>query len=127
LRNYILLCFVLNVFPFNTYSQKYKITKRNEKQNKYVYIDTLKTYERVAEKAYRSIEMFKNIGVGYFLNNQLDKAVKWYCKLFVATNKLESEYYFHYSESLKSIGENEEANRIMEILHEKSKNIKEKI
>jgi len=30
-------------------------------------------------------------------------------------------------EGIKSIGENEEANRIMEILHEKSKNIKEKI
>lgn len=119
--------FCIKCIPFNSYSQKYIIAKSNEKQKKYVYIDTLKTYERVAEKGYRSIEIFKNIGVGYFLNNELGKAVKWYCKLFVTTNKLESEYYFRYSESLKSIGENEEANRIMEILHKKSKNIKEKI
>ena len=127
MRNYILLCLVLNFLIFSAYGQKLKNIKSIEKEKKYVYIDTIKTYERVAEKGYKSIDMFKKIGDGYFLNDQLDKAVRWYCELFSMTNKLGSEYYFRYSESLKSVGENEEANRIMEIFNKKSKDIKEKI
>ena len=94
---------------------------------KYVFIDTIKTYERVAEKGYKSIDMFKKMGDGYFLNSQLDKAVRWYCELFNMTNKLESEYYFRYSESLKSIGDIEEADKIIELFNRKSKDIKDKI
>ncbi len=127
MRNNILLCVVLNVLMFSTYGQKLKIAKSIEKEKKYVYIDTIKTYERVAEKGYKSIDMFKKMGDGYFLNDQLEKAVRWYCELFAMTNKLGSEYYFRYSESLKSVGENEEANRIMEMFNRKSKDIKEKI
>ncbi|MFM9825945.1 hypothetical protein [Flavobacterium sp.] len=126
MRKYILLFLVLNVLIYNTYGQKLKIAKSIEKGKKYVYIDTIKTYERVAEKGYKSIDMFKKIGDGYFLNAQLDKAVRWYCELFSMTNKLGSEYYFRYSESLKSVGENEEANRIMEIFNKKSRDLKEK-
>lgn len=118
---------MLNVFMFNMYGQKSKIVKSNLVQKKYVFIDTIKTYERVAEKGYKSIDMFKKMGDGYFLNSQLDKAVRWYCELFNMTNKLESEYYFRYSESLKSIGDNEEADKIIELFNLKSKDIKEKI
>ena len=35
---------------FNMYGQKSKIVKVNLVQKKYVCIDTIKTYERVAEK-----------------------------------------------------------------------------
>ncbi|MCF8322905.1 MAG: flagellar motor protein MotB [Flavobacterium sp.] len=127
MKIYILLCFMLNVFMFNMYGQKSKIVKANLVQKKYVFIDTIKTYERVAEKGYKSIDMFKKMGDGYFLNSQLDKAVRWYCELFTMTYKLESEYFFRYAESLKSVGENEEADKIMELFNRKSKDIKEKI
>jgi tetratricopeptide (TPR) repeat protein len=127
MRSYILLCFVLNIFLFNTYAQKTKSVKSNEIQKKYVFIDTMKTYERVAEKGYKSVDMFKKMGDSYFMNSQLDRAVRWYCELFTMTYKLESEYYFRYAESLKSVGENEEAYKIMELLNRKSKDIKEKI
>lgn len=127
MKPYILLCFMLNIFMFNMYGQKSKIVKANLVQKKYVFIDTIKTYERVAEKGYKSIDMFKKMGDGYFLNSQLDKAVRWYCELFTMTYKLESEYYFRYAESLKSVGENEEADKIMELFNRKSKDIKEKI
>lgn len=127
MKPYILLCFMLNVFMFNMYGQKSKIVKVNLVQKKYVFIDTIKTYERVAEKGYKSIDMFKKMGDGYFLNSQLDKAVRWYCELFNMTNKLESEYYFRYSESLKSIGDIEEADKIIELFNRKSKDIKDKI
>ena len=127
MRIYILLCLVSNIFFCNTYAQKIKIDNVNENQKKYVYIDTIKTYERVAEKGYRSVEMFKKMGDGFYLNSELNKAARWYCELFHMTNKLESKYFLRYAECLKSGGENEEAKKIMEIFNNKSKDIKEKI
>lgn len=127
MKSYVLLCLVLNVFLFNIYSQKSKIVKVNDIQKKYVYIDTIKTYERVAEKGYRSIEMFKKMGDSYYSNSDLNKAARWYCELFNMTYKLESKYFLRYAESLNAIGNNVEANKIMEIFNKKSKDIKEKI
>lgn len=118
---------MLNVLIFNVYGQKSRIIKEDVIHKKYVFIDTIKTYERVAEKGYKSIDMFKKMGDGYYLNSQLDKAVRWYCELFRMTYKLESEYYFRYAQSLKYVGENEEADKIMEMFHIKSKEIKDKI
>jgi cell fate (sporulation/competence/biofilm development) regulator YlbF (YheA/YmcA/DUF963 family) len=43
------------------------------------------------------------------------------------TTNLESEYYYRYAESLKSIGENEEAKEILELFNKRLKDIKEKI
>ena len=118
---------VSNIFFYNAYAQKIKIDKVNENQKKYVYVDTLKTYERVAEKGYRSVEMFKKMGDGYYSNSELNKATRWYCELFHMTNKLESKYFLRYAECLKLGGENEEAKKIIEIFNKKSKDVKVKI
>ena len=127
MRIYIILCLVSNIFFYNAYAQKIKIDKVNENQKKYVYVDTLKTYERVAEKGYRSVEMFKKMGDGYYSNSELNKATRWYCELFHMTNKLESKYFLRYAECLKLGGENEEAKKIIEIFNKKSKDVKVKI
>ena len=127
MRIYLIVCLVSNVFFYNTYSQKIKIDKVNQHQKKYVYIDTIKTYERVAEKGYRSVEMFKKMGDGYYSKSELDKAIRWYCELFHMTNKLESKYFLRYAECLKFGGENDEALKIMELFDKKFNNIKDKI
>jgi tetratricopeptide (TPR) repeat protein len=112
---------------FSANAQNKKIIKVEEKQNKYVYVDIIKTYERVAEKGYKSIDMFQKLGNSYYSNFELDKAARWYCELFAMTTNLESEYYYRYAESLKSIGENEEAKEILELFNKRLKDIKEKI
>lgn len=127
MKNNILLCLTLNLFLFSANAQNKKIIKVEEKQNKYVYVDIIKTYERVAEKGYKSIDMFQKLGNSYYSNFELDKAARWYCELFAMTTNLESEYYYRYAESLKSIGENEEAKEILELFNKRLKDIKEKI
>jgi hypothetical protein len=127
MKNHILLCLTLNLFLFSANAQNKKIIKVEEKQNKYVYVDIIKTYERVAEKGYKSIDMFQKLGNSYYSNFELDKAARWYCELFAMTTNLESEYYYRYAESLKSIGENEEAKEILELFNKRLKDIKEKI
>jgi tetratricopeptide (TPR) repeat protein len=84
------------------------------KSNGYAYVNMVKTYEKVAEKGYKSIEIFKKISNDFYFNDQLEKAAKWYGELFAMTTDLDSEYYYRYAHSLKSIGNTEKANEMME-------------
>jgi tetratricopeptide (TPR) repeat protein len=91
-------------------------TYDNEEINnskKYVYIHMIKTYERIAEKGYKSIEIFQKIGDAFFFDGEYSKAAKWYGELFEMTTNLESEYYDRYIFSLKTIGEKNKAKEIV--------------
>src|SRR3990170_1894413 len=62
MKNSILLYITISVFSFNIYSQKARVTAADKKYDSYAYVDAIKTYERVAEKGYKSIDMFKKLG-----------------------------------------------------------------
>ncbi len=120
MKNYIFLFItIINLFSFSGYSQKAKIALANKKFDNYAYIDAIKTYERVVKKGYKSVELFQKLGNAYYFNAEYDKAAKWYSELFTMTSDLESEYYYRYAQSLKSIGQNEKANAMMEKFHQK--------
>ncbi len=123
MRNQILLYLTMaSIFSFNGYSQKAKIAVADKKYESYAYIDAIKTYEKVAEKGYKSVDMFQKLGNSYYFNSDLNKAAKWYGELFTMTLDLEPEYYYRYAQSLKSIGENNKANEMMEKFHQKAGN-----
>lgn len=110
---------ILSFISFKIYSQNEQFYVTNKVNNKYAYIDVLKTYERIAEKGYKSVDLFQKLGNSYYLFTELDKAAKWYCELFAMTSDLEPEYYNHYAQSLIFIGENGKANEILEKLKQK--------
>jgi outer membrane protein OmpA-like peptidoglycan-associated protein len=113
---------IISVFSFNIYSQKARITAADKKYDSYAYIDAIKTYERVAEKGYKSVDMFKKLGNAYYFNAKLEDAAKWYDELFALTIDLEPEYYYRFASSLRSIGENDKANQMMEKFNQSSGN-----
>jgi hypothetical protein len=89
-------------------------TEDLNKNTGYVSINPLKTYERVAEKGYKSIEMFQKLGNAYFFNEKLKEAVRWYGELFAMTTDLEPVYYYRYAQSLIFTGENEKGDEMMD-------------
>jgi tetratricopeptide (TPR) repeat protein len=99
---------VNNLGPINL-----NVTDDSNKHDIFIYIDILKTYERVLEKGYKSIEMFQKIANACYFNNELEKAAKWYTELFAMTSDLEPVYYYRYAQSLKAIGKNDKALNIM--------------
>jgi tetratricopeptide (TPR) repeat protein len=123
----------LSFISFKIYSQNEPFYVTNKVNDKYAYIDVLKTYERVAEKGYKSIDLFQKLGNSYYSSSELDKAAKWYGELFAMTSDLEPQYYNQYAKSLLFIGQNGKANEILEKLKQKleaissKKNSKEKI
>lgn len=110
---------LLSIYSFKSYAQKTEVTPKIK--TKYVEINVIKTYERVALKGYKSIDMFKKLGNSYYTNFEMEKAARWYCELFSMTSDLESKYYYQYEQSLRSIGQNDEANAVIEKFNQKNR------
>jgi len=109
----------LSFISFKIYSQNEQFYVTNKVNDKYAYIDVLKTYERVAEKGYKSVDLFQKLGNSYYSFSELEKAAKWYGELFAMTSDLEPEYYNQYAQSLIFIGQNVKANEVLEKLKQK--------
>ena len=113
-NNIILYIILITAFSLNVFSQKGKVIAADKKYEKYAYIDAIKTYEKVAEKGYKSEDLFKKLGNSYYYNADLEQAAKWYGELLAMnSNDLEPEYYFRYANSLRSIGQNDKANKFL--------------
>lgn len=115
MKQNILFCITLLIsISISGYSQKSQVKLANKEYENYAFIDAIKTYEKVAEKGYKSAEMFKKLGNSYYFNAQLDQAAKWYQALFeMNTTDLETEYYYRYAQSLRAIGQNDKADKIL--------------
>ncbi|WP_264554210.1 OmpA family protein [Flavobacterium sp. N2038] len=123
MKNCIFLCLTfISVFSFKSYSQQSKINAADKKYDNYAYVDAIKTYEKVAEKGYKSEDMFKKLGNSYYFNSNFEGAAKWYNELFAMNTEVEPEYYYRYAQSLKSIGETSKANKILDEFNAKYKN-----
>ena len=120
MKNYILLCFIiLNVF-FG-YSQQSKVNSGDKEYNDYAYVNAIKTYERIADKAYKSEDLFKKLGNSYYFNSEFEGAAKWYGELFAMNPSPEAEYYYRYAQALKSTGQTDKANKILSEFNNKYK------
>jgi outer membrane protein OmpA-like peptidoglycan-associated protein/tetratricopeptide (TPR) repeat protein len=113
---------IISVFSFNSYAQKSKTTSSDKKYDSYAYIKAVSTYERVAEKGYKSEDMFQKLGNSYYFNGELEKAAKWYGELFTLNPNQESEYCYRYAQSLKAISQTDKANQMLETFHQKAGN-----
>ena len=111
---------ILSIFAFNSYAQSALVKKGDKQYDKYAYIDATKTYERVAAKGYKSADLFQKLGNAYYFNANLAQAAKWYGELFAMNQEVAPEYYYRYSQSLKSVGQNAKADEMMALFAQKA-------
>ncbi|MFN8275174.1 MAG: OmpA family protein [Flavobacteriaceae bacterium] len=116
----ILFISFLSALTFNGYAQNAGIKKADKQYAKYAYIDATQTYERVANKGYKSADMFQKLGNAYYFNADLTKAAKWYGELFAMNTEVEPEYYYRYAQSLKGIGDYKKADEMMLLFNQKA-------
>jgi outer membrane protein OmpA-like peptidoglycan-associated protein/tetratricopeptide (TPR) repeat protein len=90
------------------------IKKGDKQYGDLAYIDAVKTYERVAEKGYKSVDLFQKLGNSYYFNAKLKEANKWYGELFGMNQEVEAEYYYRYSQTLKANEEYDKANQYLD-------------
>lgn len=113
---------ILYFVSVGSYAQKNKVARADKKYDNYAYIDAIKTYERIAEKGYESPDIYQKLGNAYFFNSELDKAAKWYDRLFALTSDVDPVYYYRYAYCLRSTGDIAKANEMLKIYIEKSGN-----
>jgi outer membrane protein OmpA-like peptidoglycan-associated protein len=113
---------LFSFIALNVHAQKAGVRKADKNFDKLAYIDAIKTYERVAEKGYKTPEMLQKIGDAYYYNADLVNAEKWYGQLFAMTEEVEPEYFFRYAQSLKGIGNYPKADEMMAKFNTKSGN-----
>ncbi|MBJ2127287.1 OmpA family protein [Flavobacterium sp. IB48] len=122
MKKSILLLISITSFSFSSYAQQAKVNSGDKKYDNYAYIDAIKTFEKVANKGYKSEDMFKKLGNAYYFNSEFENAAKWYKELFAMNTSVEPEYYYRYAQCLKSIGQITEANKFLDEFNAKSKN-----
>ncbi|TXI67386.1 MAG: flagellar motor protein MotB [Flavobacterium sp.] len=120
------LVFVLSI-TIGAFAQGSKLNKADKKYDKYSYIDAIEIYEKVAEKGYKSAELFEKLGNAYYFNGELDKASRWYGELFALNQEVDSEYYFRYAQALKAEGNYEKSNQYMELFAQKTNDTRAKL
>ena len=120
MKKKLAILLLLNLFCLGVSAQNENYVT-NKTGEKYAYVDVTKTYEKVAAKGYKSIDLFQKLGNSSYAICNLDQAAKWYGELFAMTYDLEPMYYYRYAESLRFISQNEKADALIERLKRKSK------
>ena len=114
---YLILALCLNLTL--SYSQEKKVERVDKKYDKLAYIKTSEVLLKVAEDGYESAELFMKLGNSFYFNNKMRDAVKWYGKLMAMENvEVDPEYYFRYSQALKSVENYEDADKYMRKFNE---------
>ena len=112
-KNIFLLALVLLCTSVG-FSQRDKVERANKEFDKYSYIDAREIYLKVVEDGYTSAQIYKNLGDTYYWNSDYENAAKWYLKLIDEfPEDADSTYYYRAAQSLKSLGQEEQAETFM--------------
>lgn len=110
----VLVFFLLTTLGF---SQDRTIKNADNKYNDLSYMDAVDVYTKVAEKGHGTQEIYQRLGNSYYFNGDYVNASKWYSKLLEEgnTSDIDSEYYYRYSQTLKTVNNLKESNRYFEL------------
>ncbi len=118
---------IVFLLSFSTGYSQSGLEKANKQYDKLAYVDAIKTYERVAEKGYKSIEIFEKLGNSYYFNADFVNAAKWYNQLFTMTGNIAPEYYYRYAQSLKAVGDYKKSDEYMQKFASKSSDVRSQL
>jgi len=109
------LSFIFLSIGLNASAQKGQLRDSNEKFQDLAYIDAQSIYLELVNNGYESSELFAKLGDTYYFNNDYKNANVWYARLFNNSFKADtsSSYYFRYAQTLKSIGDYDQAAKVM--------------
>ncbi|QDO93279.1 OmpA family protein [Formosa sediminum] len=114
---YSVLWFLLMLVVITTtYGQEKKLVQASQNYETLNFVNAQKIYLSVAEKGYKSEELYAKLANSYYFNAQYDQAVKWYDKLFDMVDKPnENIIYLRYSQALKAIGKKGKAMKFYDL------------
>ncbi|WP_430427673.1 OmpA family protein [Maribacter litoralis] len=117
------LYLILFIGVFQTGWTQQDLKRANDLFEKSYYADAIALYE-TALPSNKSSQVIKNLADSYYHTFDLKSAARWYRYLISNYGDTVSElYYFRLNQSLKAIGEYEEANNVLIDYYTKEKNV----
>jgi len=100
------------------YGQNGKIKSVENDYRDFAYVKTSEVLLEVANKGYRSAELFQKLANSYYFLNDMENAAKWYGELMSMNEVIDPEYYFRYALALKGIENYDESDKWMKKFNE---------
>lgn len=117
ITRYILLTFVL-IISSTAFAQNGKIQSVKNDYRNFAYVKTSEVLLEVANKGYKSVDLFQKLGNSYYFRNEMQDAAKWYGELMALKEVVDPEYYFRYALALKGIKDYEGSDKWMNKFYE---------
>lgn len=95
-------------------AQENSIEKAAQKVEDFQFKDAQDIYLKVVKNGYGSAEVYKRLADTYYFNADYKEAAKWYGELNNLGKIYDTEYLFRYALSLKSTGDYEKSDEMME-------------
>ncbi|APY07670.1 hypothetical protein BWZ20_04865 [Winogradskyella sp. J14-2] len=106
------------IFAVSAYTQNGKIKSVEDDYRDFAYVKTSEVLLEVANKGYKSADLFQKLANSYYFRNDMANAAKWYGELFTMNEVIDPEYYFRYALALKGIENYEESDKWMKKFNE---------
>jgi outer membrane protein OmpA-like peptidoglycan-associated protein/tetratricopeptide (TPR) repeat protein len=113
-KKYMLIAFIATS-SLTVFSQNKLLDIANKQYELFEYMNAQKAYLELVESGYESSDLYGNLGNTYYFNSQFEEALKWYKKLIMSYGgSIDSEYYYRYAQTLKSVNNYKEADLYMQ-------------
>lgn len=89
------------------------------------YAEAIESYERAIKNGDRSVQSLQNLADSYYYNGMYKDANRWYSEIVNNERNLNSlsvDLYYRYIQTLKSVGNYQEADKLMDEIADKYKN-----
>lgn len=114
-KNILIMVLLVLISTSVSFSQQNQLKKADKEFDRYAYIDAREIYLKVVEDGYASAEIYKKLGDTYYWNSDYRNASKWYVRLVDQfPSQTEAPYYLRAAQSLKSVGNYEDSDKMME-------------
>ena len=101
-------------FALSAFGQEGKIKSVENDYSDFAYVKTSEVLLEVANKGYKSADVFQKLANSYYFNNDMKNASKWYGELMTLNEEvIDPEIYFRYALALKGIENYEESDKRM--------------
>lgn len=114
---YLLLTVVLTLCSSGL-AQNGKIQSVKDDYRDFAYVKTSEVLLEVANKGYKSADLFQKLANSFYFQNKMEEAAKWYGELMTMSEVIDPEYYFRYALALKGIKDYEASDKWMKKFNE---------
>ncbi len=114
------LTLILFGMGITSHAQIRKEKKANQEFESFAFVDAIKVYEKIVENGKANSSVLEKLGDSYYFTGKFVEANKWYSELFEGeykgkdVNKIPSEYYYRYAQTLKAVGKIQESDKMLE-------------